>query len=319
MKKFFLFVLLSIVVNNFEVFAQYVPMNGKYVDKVSETTLAVVLMTEDTKELKKLKDKPEELKSYKESITKYNSMLKTVIEREWDVSKNFEFVSPERAEQIKKSKNPEYCILDKISVANYRMSTGTGNYFSGAFGNDITSYAMIVWGGKPKKAIVRSAIPLVDLPEVSMTFMIQHLKNQLFDYTNNGIDKKSKFKKEISKRSMQLQDRNLILYEKVVTSSLQSVINDGSLKEMYGYQYQSSNDENAIEIITTHKKGFVYPIVIPTGVGQSSTPLYLYCLIDSHDGRILYITEQFATRTRGQISENHLEMAYESVKEQMPN
>ncbi|MDF9799744.1 hypothetical protein OKW21_005007 [Catalinimonas alkaloidigena] len=318
MKKFFLFVLLSIVVSNFKVFAQYVPMNGKYVEKVSETTLAVVLQTEDTKELKKLKDNPDELKSYKESVTKYNSMLKTVIEREWDVSQSFEFVSPERAEQIKKSKNPEYCILEKISVANYRMSTGTGNASSkigGPLGpNNITSYAMIVWGGKPKKAIVRSAIPLVDVPEISMTFMIQHLKNQLFDYTNNGIDKNSRFKKEISNRSPQLQDRSLLLYDKVITSSLQSVINDGSLKEMYGYQYQSSNDKNAIDIITNHKKGFVYPIVIPTGVVQYTNPLYLYCLIDSHDGRVLYFTEQFATKTREQISENHLQMAYESIK-----
>jgi len=94
--------------------------------QVSKANLAVVLLEKEEKALKKLKNKPDKLKAYEESIDAFNSYLKQAVEREWSLSKEVKFISESEAELLKEKKDPNYFLLTKSEVTNYKMGAFGG-------------------------------------------------------------------------------------------------------------------------------------------------------------------------------------------------
>ncbi len=176
-----------------------------------------------------------------------------------------------------------------------------------------TMFVSIVWAGDPKKEIVISYLPVNEPIRLTLTFMVQHLENQIIDYTQHGITKLSKLKREVTKRSAQLSDRNLLLYEPIIGPNLQYSIDDGSLEKKYRHPFQVVSIAEVEEIVFNHSPGYAYPIVVPMGVQHYGEVLYNYYLVDALDGRILYFTGHKG-RDKHQFHHSHLELAYRGVR-----
>ncbi len=96
MKKELTIAVLIVVLFNIKTSAQFVPWEKKYIQKVQECPLAVVLMQEDPFKMKKLADKPEELLAYQASVKTYNETLQEILPREWGFS-SVEFIGQEKS------------------------------------------------------------------------------------------------------------------------------------------------------------------------------------------------------------------------------
>lgn len=282
--------------------AQFVPANKELAHKVKECKLAVVLLEEDEKTIQYLtKKKPEDLKKYRAVLSEFNTFLKEAVEKEWDISKEIEFTTSSQVEHLYSSKDPDYCILEVAKQKNYKMndfyssnprqgfnSLADRSYHYSLVGK--SSLLKLSWAGSPKREIASSYVPEVGIPRVGITFMVQHLENQIVDYTNHEIEKIKDLKKSVKVRGKSIGQKTVLLYDHIIGKPLKKQIEKGKLEKFYQYPLEIADSSRIENIVINHRDGYAYPIIVPAGAENHGKELYNYFFVDSTDGRILSMT-----------------------------
>jgi hypothetical protein len=284
---------------------------------IKKNILAVVLEEEDSKEVKKLTKKPDELKSYKQSIIKFNDLLKSVIQKEWSFSKEVKFITQSEAEKLKDEKARGYSLLYLNEVTNYKV----GDFYSvnknyGFNSARDLAYHMSFNGRslalsianttKPKDEVVTSFLPAVGISQGSLTFMAANLQNQLADCLYRDITKLRDLKDDVEKRRPSLKEKTLLIFDPLISVPLQKVIDKKEISKFYDYKYEVVTFEKAEQIIASKDKSYAYVWVIPAGAVSNGRMLFNYFIIDAADSRPLYLTGKVVVGSNGDIHQYHL-------------
>ncbi|MES2732579.1 MAG: hypothetical protein V4714_12550 [Bacteroidota bacterium] len=267
---------------------------------IKESILAVVLKEKDEKTLKKLSKKPEELRDYEASIEMFNAFMKQAVQKEWDFSREVQFVSSDEAKKLKEEKNGKYAIMETVIERNYKMNDFYSNNPKSRFNSpQAWAYHLSREGGSPaleithaaspKKEIVRSYLPYLGVALGSLTFMVQNLENQLSDCLDKNITSLSALKEDIEKRESKLKTKKLMLLEPLISNGLQKTIQGREMAKYYSYSYEVVSEEKADAIITEKKADYAYIWIIPAGAEFQGIPIYNYFIIDAADGRPLFM------------------------------
>lgn len=299
--------------------AQFVPTEKELAEKVKECTLAVVPLQEDEKRVQYLtKKKPEELDGYRAEIEAFNTLLEESIKREWNISKNIEFITPSQAEKFQDNKDPNYCILEVAKMKNYKMgdfySMNPHNGFNTSHDQSYhhsfvrkSSMLQLIWAGKPKTEIALSYVPEVSVPQIGINFMVQHLKNQIINCVENDISSIKDFKKIVKARNHELADKTLLLYDPMIGRDLAKQIDKGNLDKYYKGPLEVVDSSAVKEVVVNHKEGYAYPVIVPAGAEDHGRILYNYFFVDPKDASVLYMTGKSGGQN-GTINFTHIYM-----------
>lgn len=214
------------LVHSFPLKGQFVASSLAGAQTVKDNILAVVVETVDEKGLKKLKE--DDIAAYKKELESFNQYLKEGIDKEWTFTGNVTYITKREADSLKQEKNAAYCILQVGEASNYKMGDSYSTNSSRGFnsprdqayhfsqaGNN--SALTITWAAEPKKEIVTSYLPSTGLSLGAVTYMLQHLQHQLKNALDHNVTKVSQLKKEVDKRTPQLQDKTLLLYDPLIS------------------------------------------------------------------------------------------------------
>lgn len=297
--------------------------------KISKSTLAVVMKSKDEKLLNKLKNKPDKLKAYEESVDAFNAYLKQAVEKEWNLSAQVKFITEQEADALKESKDPAHFLLEITDIKNYKMgdfympNNANGNYTGANIANKARDQAYhfsssgksvalsISPASRPNKELVFSYLPLAGISQGTVTFMALHLKNQIVDCLK-GITGVSDLKKDVAKRNSKLKDKTLLIFEPLISNGLQKTIDKKQVSENYPYKYEVVSFEKVEEVIVNKDSKFAYIWVVPAGAVVNGGQVYNYFIIDGEDGRALFMTGR-GYDAFGGFHQGHLRMANKGI------
>ncbi|MCG8310273.1 MAG: hypothetical protein MI975_22960 [Cytophagales bacterium] len=292
---------------------------------VKNNTLMVVLMEKDEKAIKKLAKKPEELKAYEQSVDMFNDYLKKAIQNEWSYSKNVEYISQDEAEHLKRRKDPGYCLLETVELRNYKLGDFYSPDPSGGFNSphdlayhisqvDKTNALAIKWAASPKKEIACSYFPAIGISMTSVTFMIQHLRNQLEDAVAKDLTRVSRLKKYVKGRTGELANKTLLIPEPLLSKGLKKAIEKGTIDKFYDYQVEVVDVTRHEKYVLEKNGNYAYAWVIPARAQRRGKTLFNYFIIDAKDGRILYLTSKAVVGANGLFHQGQLLLVNNRIK-----
>lgn len=286
--------------------------------------LAVVAHERDEKVVKKLEKKPEELKAYQETISLFNAYIKKAIEQEWSLSKEVSFISQAEAEQAKSSKTPGLYLLEVTEVKNYKV----GDFYTASPNNTFNtprdrayhltrsgnSTGLAIYAAaKPGREIVLSYLPAAGLSQGSVTYMVRHLQNQVNDCLEQNITGMSSLRNAIDARETSLKDKTLLLFEPLISTPLQKVMDKKELGEFYPYATEVVSYEKLEEVIASKDNTYAYVWVVPAAAWANGRMLFNYFIIDAADSRMLFLTGTSAANANGQFHPMQLKMVKKRV------
>src|ERR1035437_791781 len=157
---------------------------GKVEDikELQSRTLVVVLRKESPKMLKKLSEKPDELKAYQKSIANYNEGFKLAMQNFWPYKQNIKYielssdtwtfkVKPEIEEMLEGKDKSHYAfILQKIDDPTFQ--NGEFRDYSG-----LKLSSLIVALGEKDNVVGEIKLPFSKPSEADFIYGIQQLKN----------------------------------------------------------------------------------------------------------------------------------------------
>jgi hypothetical protein len=249
-KKTILFWLFVLVTINLQ--AQFGYGKVEDINALKDRTLLVELKDVSERKTKKLSKKPEKLAEYKKAVENYNNSVRRGFEN-WTYSKNIEFVTLERINEIidDKKQRENYAYFktfytirdissDRGSMPEYKYSLGLTD--------------------KKKSIYILQYDSFNDFNEADAIFVTQQ-----FDfYFKNRIkldDKNFKRKdllKEMKENAKMLKVKTLYLDKERMSSGLES-----ELKSLYKYNYKLASQEEIDNAIINGTEGIVYVKFVP--------------------------------------------------------
>lgn len=287
--------------------------------------LAVVVQERDEKVVKKLEKKPDELKKYEASIGLYNTYIKNAIEQEWNLTKEVTFISQAEAEQAKAEKTPGLYLLEVTEVKNYKIgdfyTTSPTNPFNTPrdWAYHLTrsgnSTGLAVYAAaRPNREFLISYLPAAGLSQGPVTFMVRHLQNQVNDCLNKNITGMSSLRDAIDKREASLKEKTLLLFDPLISSPLQKVLDKKELGEFYPYATEVVSYERLEEVIASKDNKYAYVWVVPAAAWANGRMLFNYFIIDAADSRMLFLTGTSIANANGQFHPMQLKVVKKRVK-----
>ncbi len=289
--------------------------------------LAVVVQEQDDKVVKKLAKKPDELKKYEESIQLFNAYIKKAVEQEWSLTKEVSFISQAEAEQAKTAKPPGLYLMEVTEVKNYAMGDFyLANQSNKGFQNTPRdrAYHLTIGGksiglavyaaAKPNREFLMSYLPAAGLSQGAVTFMVRHLQNQVNDCLEQNITGMSALRNDIDKREASLKDKTLLLFEPLISTPLQKVMDKKELGEFYPYTTEVVSYERLEEVIASKDNKYAYIWVVPAAAWANGRMLFNYFIIDAADSRMLFLTGTSVANANGQFHPMQLKMVKKRVK-----
>lgn len=289
----------------------------KDVLRLNQSTLAVVMLQENEKELKKLKNQPNEIEKYKSSIESFNKILKEAVMRDWSFSDEIVFITEDDAKKLKKEKAASYCLLEPAKMRSYKLGEfpnqpllGTSMpYALRSMSGDFIDCVQLSFPSK--RAIAQVPLPETELTAAMMTFILQQFQNQLNDCLEHGVNNPIKLRKHIKKKTPSLRNKTLLLSKELINGDLEWAIENNQLSEKYPFAYKLVSQEELERLILKKEEGYAYALTMPAGVQSGATQLYHYMLVDASDGSAIYLSGK-PKGFSGKIDEYHL---YQAAKD----
>lgn len=328
-KRFLIVFIVSLALSPFVVYAQpsFTIDDKAEASALKKGKLAVVVQERDEKVVKKFAKKPDELKKYEESISLFNAYIKKAIEQDWSLTKEVSFISQAEADQAKVAKTAGLYLLEVTEVKNYQMGDFyLANQSNKGFQNTPRdrAYHLTIGGksiglavyaaAKPNREFLISYLPAAGLSQGSVTFMVRHLQNQVNDCLDQNITGMSSLRNAIDTREASLKDKTLLLFDPLISTPLQKVMDKKELGEFYPYATEVVSYEKLEEVIASKDSKYAYVWVVPAAAWANGRMLFNYFIIDAADSRMLFLTGTSAATANGQFHPAQLRMVKKRVK-----
>ena len=307
LKNLFLFCFVVSMSSNLQ--AQFGFGKIEDINALKERTLLVEMKEPSEKTLKKLRKKPKELQAYKQAVINYNDGLKKVFNKEWNMSKDVEFVSLDRINEVSNDKKlrKQYAYF-KAFIRTKPLSSSMGS---------IPMYTYNVGLLENRKPIYTTLYSsfngFSEADAIIVTNLFEnYFKNRVLLKTSDKS--RRQIKKEFKQKVKILKTKTLYIDKEFVTDRLIRKI-----KDIYNYDYKLVDNQEMEKAIVNKTEDVVYVKSIPvsqtsqkSGALKVSKEIYMQYFFDADNGEI--VTYSRPSANLGVIGDSGLKLSVKDLK-----
>jgi len=295
-------ILLSVLLFSSNINAQFKYPTKSQVSAVKGKILLVSYILEDRNTVDKLRETPEKLAQYRNSINYLDTLLRRSVGKVWKFGKGVEFMAALDAAKLMAEGNSKYAymglgITERKTHEWYYIQGYDSNMYHKSIrdiGKD-NGYAVLsvsLPGSNKKPEPVYSIDMDVTYPaQGDITSALQLMENEFLLVMKKPETKFDDFESEVKDNRKLLKDKTLLIDQ----NQLERGVTEAEISKYYPYTFKITDFDTINDIETNCTAGYAYILTMPykistMNMGSGSTaPIatYFQIIVSANDGKVL--------------------------------